>query len=284
MILIFCMDIQIFPSYTEFLWIQISQSLFASFLWLILFGVLVICYRYMKSRNSDSLFVQFVEYIIEGIFEMFEQTGQWKFNRFVLMFVSFLFIFVSWNNLIWLVIDLFVLFQDEKIQHIVHPYFRPLATDASLNLLLAFVGVSISIWYGFWVNWRSYIAKYIPYHGMWMAPNDGSLLSKILKVPEFILGQFIWLIEFIGEFSKMISLSLRLFGNILAGMVLVMLVTAGLNSLYVSFGDLWLLWKAILAPLQLLVIIYEFAVSLLQWFVFSTLIAVFFGAAAESHH
>jgi F-type H+-transporting ATPase subunit a len=278
------MEIQISPTYTEFFGLHVSQSLFASVLWLISFGILAWAYVYMSRKNSDSKFVQFVEYIIEMVLEMFEQTGQWKFNNFVLMFVSFLFIFISWNNLVWLVGDIFILFQDEHTQHLIHPYFRPLATDVSLNLILAFVGVVISIWYGFYVNGFSYIAKYIPYHGMWIVPNDGKLLSKILKVPEFILWQFIGLIEFIGEFSKMISLSLRLFGNILAGMILVTLVTAGLNSLYVSFGDLWLLWKAILAPLQLLVIIYEFAVSLLQWFVFSTLLAVFFGAASESHH
>ena len=76
-----------------------------------------------------------------------------------------------------------------------------------------------------------------------------------------------------GEVAKILSLSLRLFGNILAGMVLMgMVIVAAQGIFHVPF----------LMPL--LVFLLELLVSFIQAFVFSMLVLVYLRMANQGHH
>ncbi|HBB04540.1 TPA: hypothetical protein DCZ39_06745 [Patescibacteria group bacterium] len=81
------------------------------------------------------------------------------------------------------------------------------------------------------------------------------------------------LIEFVGEVTKVLSLSLRLLGNILAGMVLLGLIVFATTSF---------LKVPVLLPL--VVVCFELFVGFLQAFVFSILVLVYFKIAGESSH
>jgi F-type H+-transporting ATPase subunit a len=77
---------------------------------------------------------------------------------------------------------------------------------------------------------------------------------------------FVGLLEFISEFSKVISLSMRLFGNLFAGEVLLIIT----SSLF-----------AFLMPLPFLAL--EALVGLIQALVFATLTVVFYTIATLEH-
>ena len=87
------------------------------------------------------------------------------------------------------------------------------------------------------------------------------------KIGDIVISMFIWLLDIIGIFARIISLSLRLFGNMSAGSIL-------LNVAY-----LWL-WSATVAlaatniPLLLPLIVYiQWILSvLIQAFVFSLIV------------
>jgi len=81
---------------------------------------------------------------------------------------------------------------------------------------------------------------------------------------------FVGILELMGEFTRIISLSMRLFGNLFAGEVLLIVVSTGIH---------WSL--AYLVPLPFLGL--ETLVGFLQAFIFSSLVVVFYSTATEAH-
>jgi F-type H+-transporting ATPase subunit a len=101
-------------------------------------------------------------------------------------------------------------------------------------------------------------------------------------VPMAILP-FISLIEIISFLSRPVSLGLRLFGNMLAGHI-VLKVFAGFVVSLASFGAVGVVGAV--APLVMAVALtaLEFLVSFLQAFVFAILTCVYLNDALHTHH
>lgn len=91
-------------------------------------------------------------------------------------------------------------------------------------------------------------------------------LKNPLKDP---IGGFEGLLEFVGEFSRLIALALRLFGNAFAGAALLMIV--GVLSGWVASLSL---------PF---VMIFELFIGFIQAYVFFMLTLIFTSLATESH-
>jgi F-type H+-transporting ATPase subunit a len=90
----------------------------------------------------------------------------------------------------------------------------------------------------------------------------------------------IFLLEVLSTFLRLISLSVRLFANILSGHLIILFMSGGLAVL------LGLAWVGILTiPLGIALFIFEVGlVATLQAFIFATLSAIYIGGAvAESH-
>lgn len=178
--------------------------------------------------------------------------------------VLFVFFYILWINLVGLFGDFFVL-----VIPAWHDYFRPVSTDLYFNMMLAGICVVASMVFGFYKHGFHYIEKYIPYKGMGIVTGT-SILAILLKPLDIIIGLFIGLIELVGEVAKILSLSLRLFGNILAGMVLMgMVIVAAQGIFHAPFA------------MPLLVFALELLVSLIQAFVFSMLTLVYLRMANQ---
>ncbi|MDD4624721.1 MAG: F0F1 ATP synthase subunit A [Candidatus Paceibacterota bacterium] len=81
---------------------------------------------------------------------------------------------------------------------------------------------------------------------------------------------FVGILEGLGEFTRIISLSMRLFGNLFAGETLLIVVATGIH---------WSL--AYLIPLPFLAL--EILVGFIQAFIFSSLVVVFYTTATVLH-
>ena len=153
-----------------------------------------------------------------------------------------------------------------------HEVFRPLTTDIISNGTLAVAAVIASLVYGFSLHGFGFIQKYLPIHGMCIVTKIDHRYDYITKFLDIVLGLLIGIIELLGEVGRMLSLSLRLFGNMFVGMILLGLLLYATKEL---------LHYPVLLPV--VIFAYEFAVSLLQAFIFSLLVTIYVKLAADAH-
>ncbi len=254
-----------FPHYLYFGNLQIAQTLITSIAGTILFVIFVLVYRAFKTRNINNLYVQGVDTMWEWLFTFFQGIDP-HLSRKVIMLVVFLFTYILRSNLLGLLGDMFAL-----VLPWLHQYFRPVTSDVYFNGALALLCVGGSLAFGFRHNGLHFIEKYIPWKWFGIIPKVNSIGTLLLKPFDILIGLFIGFIEAIGEVAKVLSLSLRLFGNIFAGMVLLGLVVGATQTF---------IHVPLLTPL--IVFLMELLVSCIQAFVFSTLVLVYFKMAGES--
>lgn len=95
----------------------------------------------------------------------------------------------------------------------------------------------------------------------------------------------IFLIELISDFVRLVSLSVRLFANVLAGHLLILFMGGGLVILLnLGLAGSFVL-GAITLPLAVAFFLFEIGlVATLQAFIFSTLTAIYLGGAVAEEH
>ncbi len=144
------------------------------------------------------------------------------------------------------------------------PIFRPANTDLNMTLSMAVLAVTASHFLGIvTIGFFKYANKFIKFGDLYQAIKSMKPVNILTAVIEFFVG----LIEIVSEVAKMVSLSLRLLGNIFAGEVL-LTVLAGL----IPF----------LIPLPFMAL--ELLVGFIQAVVFSMLALVYLTmATAETH-
>jgi F-type H+-transporting ATPase subunit a len=101
-------------------------------------------------------------------------------------------------------------------------------------------------------------------------------------IPAGVSGPILFLIaplEVISLFMRLISLTVRLFANILAGHMIILFMAGGLA---VILGASWLGWFTL--PFGIAIYIFELGlIATLQAFIFATLSAIYLGSAVTHH-
>lgn len=148
------------------------------------------------------------------------------------------------------------------------PAFAIYAATANLSIPLV---LTLVVWLSYHVEGvRSKgLFKYL---ASWLPPG--------LEDMNPIAKGFIWVIEAISHFARLISLSVRLFANILAGHLLLLFMGGGLAVLLgiAALG-------ALTFPLAFFFFILEVGlIATLQAFIFSTLTAIYLGGATSAGH
>jgi F-type H+-transporting ATPase subunit a len=181
------------------------------------------------------------------------------------VFVGTLFLFIWFSNLIG------YLPLPTNTEHKVNvfgldlPSFALYAATANISIPLA---LTLVVWFSYHVE--GIRAKgFVPYLKGWVpAGVQGGAV-----VPIFI-------IEVISHFVRIISLSVRLFANILAGHLLILFMGGGLVVLLgiAALGVLTL-------PVAIVFFLFEVVlIATLQAFIFATLTAIYLGGATAEHH
>lgn len=144
------------------------------------------------------------------------------------------------------------------------PFFFTVTSHIIVTFALAMLVFVVVVVYGFWKNGFGFLRLFVP-----------------SGVPGYILP-LVAVIEVISFLSRPISLSVRLFANILAGHI-TLKVFAGF---IVSMGGLG--WFALLTPLPLILTIgitaLEFLVAVLQAYVFALLTSMYINDAIHPGH
>ncbi len=94
------------------------------------------------------------------------------------------------------------------------------------------------------------------------------------------MAVFIFILEFVSNFMRVISLSVRLFANILAGHLIILFMSGGL-AVILGLEVL----GVITLPVGVALFMFEVGlVVTLQAFIFATLTAIYLGGAVAEHH
>jgi F-type H+-transporting ATPase subunit a len=148
------------------------------------------------------------------------------------------------------------------------PSFAIYAATANLSIPLV---LTLVVWISYHVEGiRS--KGFFKYLASWLPPG--------LEDMNPIAKGFIFVIEAISHFARLISLSVRLFANILAGHLLLLFMGGGLAVLLgiAALG-------ALTFPLAFFFFILEVGlIATLQAFIFSTLTAIYLGGATSASH
>jgi F-type H+-transporting ATPase subunit a len=148
------------------------------------------------------------------------------------------------------------------------PLFRSANSDLNLTLAMAVFAVVASHILGIMtVGFFKYANKFIKLGDIYQAIIKFSPINILIAIIEFFVG----LIEIFSELAKMVSLSLRLFGNVFAGEIL-LTVLATLIAGYGAFG----------IPLPFIAL--ELLVGFIQATVFSMLTLVYLTVAMQEPH
>jgi F-type H+-transporting ATPase subunit a len=188
-----------------------------------------------------------------------------KMARKYFPFIATLFLFIWFSNIIGYLPLPTNTEESVNIAGVEIPAFALYAATANLSIPLVLA----------LVVWIAYNLEGLRHHGL-----IGYLKKFIPPGVPGPLKPFIFVLELISNFMRLISLSVRLFANILAGHLIILFMSGALVVLLgvVAVG---------LVTLPLGVAIYIFEVGLvatLQAFIFATLAAIYLGEAASEGH
>lgn len=222
----------------------VTNSYITGVIILFLFLFIAVYYQKQIDKTKKSSFFYLIQFIIRVIYNFFQTVVGNKINNLFPLLGS-LFIYIILMNLIGLLPGsgsiLIKIIEHGEIKYV--PLFRGTTSDLNTTLVLALVAFFSIQYYGIkTLGLKDYLGKFF---------NFSSPISV-----------FTGFLELISEFSRIISFSFRLFGNIFAGEVIIAII-AFLIPVLASF------------PFLLL----ELFVSFIQAFVFAMLTAVFINLA-----
>ncbi|MGE5334763.1 MAG: F0F1 ATP synthase subunit A [Nitrososphaerota archaeon] len=137
---------------------------------------------------------------------------------------------------------------DKNLSNCITPLLRPPSTDLNFTLAIAIVSVVVTQIYG----WRMLGVK--------------AQIGRYLTLREGVIGLFVGVLEAVLELARIISFGFRLFGNLFAGSVLLLVI-----SFLVPFVGA--------IPFYFL----EIFVSFIQAFVFAMLTLIFLTLGTTGH-
>lgn len=188
-----------------------------------------------------------MEAIIEALYNLAHDVAHEKTKTFF-PFVATFFLFILTANWFGLIPGMGTI-GFKEIEHgkeVLVPLFRSVNSDLNITLGLALISAAAT---------HFYAVKYL---------GVGGYLKKWFALNPIML--FVGLLELVSEFTKVISLSFRLFGNIFAGEV----VLSTISGLF-----------AYIAPLPFYML--EVLVGVVQAAVFMMLTLVFMAVLSEKH-
>lgn len=235
--------------------------------------LLILLVRWLKKTKFSTLF----EYIVEEVYKFFEEILEVSWKPYIKSYVVTLFFVILLSNLSsWILDWIRVIFVDvDWLSSIVS-----IPTSSfEFNIWLAVVAVVIMLLIQLKHLWSiKMFFEYVPLFGKWIIDlpkwNLPTIayrpLRLLVKLFDIWISLFVWLLDIIGVFAKVISLSARLYWNMISGWILLTMLVVWINS--ATKGLIWYNFPLI-APLILYV--QGLLVAVIQAFVFPLLVAIF---------
>ena len=226
-----------------------TNSLILSVIVLIASLLAFVYYSYLIKRKNKNNFYYFMTFLLRALYNLFKSIFNEKVSGFFPLVGAFFFFILIHNELGLFpgVGSILINIGSHGEKHLV-PLLRGGTTDLNTTFALALITVIYAQYIGIKIlGIKEYFRKFINFSS--------------------ITAFFVGLMETISEFSRIISYSFRLYGNIFAGEV-VIAIMAFLFPLLLSFPFL----------------LFEIFIGVIQALVFSMLSAVFYNLAMQKAH
>ncbi|NTU47051.1 F0F1 ATP synthase subunit A [Candidatus Roizmanbacteria bacterium] len=225
----------------------VTNSLLSTWIVLILFVGIALYYYHQSQQKKRSLVFYLLNTVFKAVYSLLSSITKDKADVFFPILGSFFFfiILLNWFGLLPGVGTVLVSGAEEGGKMI--PLLRGGNADLNTTVMLGALSIVVSQYYGFrYLGW-DHVKKYLNFTNP--------------------IAFYVGILEIVSEFSRVASFSFRLFGNIFAGEVL-LVVIASLVPILVSFPFLMM----------------EIFVGFIQALVFALLSAVIFSMNTQKHH
>ncbi|MDA9129111.1 F0F1 ATP synthase subunit A [Candidatus Gracilibacteria bacterium] len=240
----------------------ISNTTVTIFIFLLIVTVVGVIARNVLRDNKKSklklFFLTFTKFFDDQLRDAFDGDKQ-KARKYYPLVVGMFFL-ILFGNLFGLVIDWFGLSVVPSLLY----YLRPMHSDLNTTLVLAAITVVYMLKIQVQTQGVSGTLKSYAFNF-----SGANFLEKCISV-------FVGWLHAIGVFATTASLSLRLFGNIFAGIILIGVVSALLAG---ATGGAFEIGRLAVTPLWF----FEVFVALIQAIVFMYLMIAYFKGAGEHH-
>ncbi len=180
-------------------------------------SIIIILFFVLGARHRSLVpgrFQSVIETLFEGIINFSTGVLGSQMARKAFPVVATIFFFVLFNAWLGLLpVYQFLGFVDDHDLIKVH-LLRPAGTDLNMPLALALVSFIFVEFWGFKAHGFGYLKKFVAI---------GSIFSKGLF--QGLIDIFVGILEFISELIRVVSFTFRLFGNMTAGEILVVMIT-----------------------------------------------------------
>ncbi len=250
----------------------ITNTLFTTWLtmlFLIVFAILTTRNLQLVPKGLQNV----MEMVIDALYGLVEDVAGPRLAPAFFPIVATIFFFVlvsNWLDLLTPILSAVGFEEELHGETVIIPLLRSPSTDLNFTLGLAIVSVVLTQMWGVrGLGFFGYVGKFINISGflrffrVLTGNEEGSPVGALLQG---FLDFFMGLLELISEVARLISFSFRLFGNIFAGEVLLLVMPSFLATLLV------------LPFLGL-----EVFVGLIQAFIFAVLTLVFMTMAGAEH-
>ncbi|MBI3943656.1 MAG: F0F1 ATP synthase subunit A [Chloroflexi bacterium] len=244
--------------------IPITNSLLATWVTMVVLVILA----FLTTRNVSLIpgrLQNIMELAVEAIYNLVLDGVGPKWVSRIFPLVATMFFLILLSNLISVAVPVISAIGFKEVhdgKEILIPILRSPSADLNFTVGLALTSVILTQVYGVMAN------GFFPYFNRFFQVGAIIEVIKGKKGPGMAgLDIFVGLIEFVSELAKIISFSFRLFGNIFAGEVLLLIVAS-----FVSLG------------LPLIFLGFETFIAFIQAFVFAVLTMSFMSLAIAGEH
>ncbi len=240
----------------------ISNTNIATFIFLIL----VVIFAFFAKRalqKEQSRLKTGILHIVGGLDKNLNESfqGDKKFARAAFPLIAGFFVIILFWNILWLVID----WLGSSISPNILEYVRPINSDLNTTLVLALITVITFLWIAIKSSWIGGFTKWYLFNFSW-----NWLAEKCINV-------VVWWLHLLSVPATVASLSLRLFWNIFAWVILLWVITY-----------LWVLMSSSFFEVGRLLSVpfwfFELLIAWIQAAVFYMLMISYFNQSKESHH
>jgi F-type H+-transporting ATPase subunit a len=193
---------------------HVTNSVLAAFLCTAIIIVLILLARRKAGlipTKMQSLFEAVITFFLSSLEDAFGTKE--RARKYLPLFLTFIFLIVIANQFSIIPLVMNIKFEGGIM------LFRVPTSDWSMTIALAIVAIVGSHILALTIRPFKHIGHYFRFQYIWKARKVTDFLNAFLEI-------FIGILEVIGEFAKIISLSARLFGNIFAGEVMVVMIGA----------------------------------------------------------